>query len=318
MRRAARQQMLIVVNDAIYAEIDRYERFLPPRFRGAPRPTPTWWSWRGHRVHIARKNEPLAPVRIMIIHGGGGHAGALWPLSAVLAADGTEIIAPDLPLYGRTFTPSPGDVRYRDWVDLLCDLVVTETHNDARPLVLFGASMGGMLAYETASRTQVAAAVIATCLLDLTDPAARATAARWGTLGVSAPRTLPLLAGVARTVRLPIAWVARMNVMSASTGLTRLCATDPLGGGTRVPLGFLADWFTFAHTPPQNYRGPQLTLAHPGADQWIPAHISERFLARVTAPTHATRLEDCGHFPIEEAGLYQLEKLTADVVSSLS
>ncbi|ORM35564.1 alpha/beta hydrolase [Williamsia sp. 1135] len=297
--------------------MDRYEEFLPERFRGAPRPVETWWSWRGQQVHIARKRDLSAPVRVMIIHGGGGHAGALWPLSAVIGTTPVEVLAPDLPLYGRTRTPEPGAVRYRDWIELLCDLVVAETRDDSRPLVLFGASMGGMLAYEVAARTGIPAAVVVTCLLDLTDRSARRAAARWAVLGWSAPYTLPAMALAVGTLRVPIRWLARMNAMSANPDLARLCATDPLGGGTRVPVGFLADWFSFVHTRPERYRGPQLTLVHPGADRWIPAEVSERFLAQISGPAHAVRLEGCGHFPVEEPGLGQLAAAVQKVFASV-
>ncbi|PRC55032.1 alpha/beta hydrolase, partial [Mycobacterium sp. ITM-2017-0098] len=77
----------------------------------------------------------------------------LWPAAAVAAGDGVDVLAPDLPLYGDTVEPDPSRVRYDDWVDLLCDLVRAERAADPRPLVLFGASMGGMLAYEVAART---------------------------------------------------------------------------------------------------------------------------------------------------------------------
>ena len=39
--------------------------------------------------------------------------------------DGRSLV-PDLPLYGRTRCPDRRAVRYRDWVDLLCDLVIAE------------------------------------------------------------------------------------------------------------------------------------------------------------------------------------------------
>ena len=120
-----------------------------------------------------------APLRVLLLHGGGGHSALVWPLGAILANEGFEVLAPDLPQYGRTRVAGPGRVRYQDWVDLICDLVTTETDDDPRPLVVLGASLGGMLAYEVASRTGRVAAVVATCLLDLAgDPDARRAVAR--------------------------------------------------------------------------------------------------------------------------------------------
>lgn len=170
----------------------RYADFLPAGYRSNYRdPEPTWWQWRGRRVHIARAARPDAPVRVLGIHGAGGNATALWPFTSLIAGDGADLLLPDLPLYGRTVEPRPAHVRYRDWIDLLCDLVDAEQAVDPRPLILFGASMGGMTAYEVAARTGRVAAVLATCLLDPADPEARAAAARWGPAGKAAPTLLP-------------------------------------------------------------------------------------------------------------------------------
>ena len=164
-----------------------YAEFLPARYvENLAPPTSTWWPWRGNRVHIARAPAPGADVRMMLIHGGGGYSGALWPVATV-AAGGVDVLAPDLPLYGDTVVAQPSRVRYQDWVALLTDLVRAERAADPRPLILFGASMGGMLAYEVAARTGQVAAVVATCLLDVTDPAARAAATRYPFLGRPAP-----------------------------------------------------------------------------------------------------------------------------------
>lgn len=72
-------------------------------------PEATRWAWRGHDVHIARARSAEAPVRVLVIHGAGGHSGALWPLAALLAERGLDIAAVDLPLYGRTAVPDPGE-----------------------------------------------------------------------------------------------------------------------------------------------------------------------------------------------------------------
>ncbi|WP_110469480.1 alpha/beta hydrolase [Williamsia limnetica] len=307
------------MNAIEYTEVDEYSAFLPERFRALVRPpTDSWWTWRSTRVHIARAADPSAAVRVMVIHGAGGHAGALWPGAAVVAAQGAEVFAPDLPLYGRTEVRDPGNIRYRDWVDLLCELIVAEKASDPRPLILFGASMGGLLAYEAAARTGIVDAVVATCLLDTADVAAREAAARWAILGRNAPRTLPVIAKVAGKLRVPVRWLTPMSAMSNNPALARLCASDPLGGGGRIPLGFLADWFTFAHTEPEDYRGPAVTLAHPGADRWTPPQLSERFLSRIAGPTNAVRLENCGHFPVEDPGLTQLEATARSVLAAVA
>lgn len=285
-----------------------YAAFLPTEFRPdhSDEPTSTWWSWRGRRVHIARAVRPDAPVRLLLLHGAGGYSGALWPLAALGAREGTELIAPDLPLYGDTIEPRPKSVRYPDWVDLVCDLVRAERDLDDRPLIVIGASMGGMLAYEAAARTGQIAHVVATCLLDPADPEARRAAARMSGAGAVAPAIMRAVDPVLGRIKVPIRLLVNMNAMSANPDLSRLCATDPKGGGVWVPLGFLGSWLTFEHTPPEHFAAAPVTLVHPAADEWTPVELSVRFLRRIPNRTKLVLLENCGHYPIEQPGLNTL------------
>jgi alpha-beta hydrolase superfamily lysophospholipase len=294
-------------------DISRYARFLPARYRAesTPEPRSTWWTWRGREVHILRRVDPDAPIRVLGIHGAGGYSGALWPFVDLMGGvdepgPAAEVLFPDLPLYGDTVEPHPRGVRYHDWIDLLCDLVVAETEHDPRPLVVVGASMGGMMAYEVAARTGRVALVAATCLLDFDDPRARTAILRVKPLGPIAPTLLRALAPVLGGPRIPIRWIADIANMSANPELARQCAADPKGGGTSVPLRFLASCYSFRHTPPEEFDAAPIVLAHPAADRWTPPEHSIRFLRRVKGPTELVLLDNCGHFPIEEPGLTQL------------
>lgn len=110
-----------------------YVSFLPPgRRNNLVEPESTWWSWHGHRVHVARARRPDAAVRLLVVHGAGGHSGALWPLAALVAGRGLDVTSLDLPLYGLTEVPDRKSVRYDDWVRLLVDFVAAE--DDGRPL----------------------------------------------------------------------------------------------------------------------------------------------------------------------------------------
>lgn len=304
-------------------DIDRYAAFLPADRRGrVAAPRQTWMDWRGRRVHIARGGDPnTAKARGILVHGGGGYSGALWPLAGLVAGNrdgiGVEILAPDMPLYGYTEEPDPGRVRYPDWIDLLCDIIAAERARDDRPIILFGASMGGMIAYEAAHRTGAVDAVLATCLLDLTDPAALAAVSR---IKIAGPLTGPILrvaGSLLGSVRVPIRLLADMSAMSRDPGLSTLCATDPRGGGVSVPLGFLSSWLTYEHTPPERYRGAPVTLVAPAADTWTPPELGVRFLERIAGPTRVELLENCGHYPIEEPGLSRLEAVGREVLQAV-
>lgn len=282
-----------------------YVAFLPEVRRAAASvpPEESWWSWEGHRVHIARARRAEAPSRLLLIHGAGGHSGALWPLAALLADRGIEVAAVDLPLYGRTISPRPEQVRYDHWVQLLCDLVTAE--HDGRPLVVLGASIGGLLGLEVAGRTGGVAAVVATCLIDPTNLRTQTHLTRFGPLGVLAGPLSLLARGRLAATMVPMRWVAGLGRMSRDPGLSRLCAVDPLGGGARVPLGFLASWLRFPHTPPSRITTP-VTLLHPAEDAWTPVELSVRTVRRLAGPGRVVMLRGCGHFPVEEPGLGDL------------
>ncbi len=282
-----------------------YAAFLPSELRSATglEPEATWWPWQGHNIHIARARRPEAPSRVLVIHGAGGHSGALWPLASLLAERGLDIAAVDLPLYGRTTSPSPERVRYDDWVRLLTDLV--EAEHDERPLILLGASIGGMLAYEVAARSPQVSTVVATCLLDPRDRRARARMTRFGPLGVLGGALSLLARGRLATTMIPMHRVADLSKMSRNPELSRLCAADPLGGGSDVPLGFLASYMRYRHTPPESMTTP-VTLAHPGLDAWTPIELSMRWVRRLAGPSRTIVLRECGHFPIEEPGVTDL------------
>ncbi|MDI2029974.1 alpha/beta hydrolase [Saccharopolyspora sp. TS4A08] len=294
-----------------------YARFLPDSYRRratAVEPTSTWWRWRGGHVHIARAAAPDAPARVMAIHGAAGHSGALWPVCSPVAGM-ADLLLPDLPPYGASGVDRPGRIRYGHWVELLCELVLAERLRDDRPLVLVGASMGGMLAYEVAARTGQVSAVVATCLLDPADPDARRRAAR-GFLG-SIPA--PLLAVAERLVggvRVPMRWMAEVGRISRNPELSALCAADPRGGGLHAPIGLLTSFARYRHTPPEDFAETPVILTHPAADDWTPPELSLRFLDRIKAPTAVVMLEGCGHYPAEEPGLTQLAETLYSLVGN--
>lgn len=116
---------------------------------------------------------------------------------------------------------------------------------------------------------------------------------------------------------IPISWVANLPRMSRTPALTRLCATDPLGGGARVPIGFLTSYVAYHHTAPEQMATP-VTLVHPSHDDWTPVDLSVRMLRRVAAPTSMVLLRGCGHFPVEEPGLDDLLGAVDAVVADLA
>lgn len=296
-----------------------YLACLPPawRERATAEPESDWWPWRDMTLHIARVRKPEAPARLMILHGAGGHAGALWPAAALAAESGFDVLVPDLPGYGRTRLPKPSAVRYADWVDCVSDLLRAEHARDTRPLVILGASMGGMLGYAVAARVGGVHTLLATCLLDPRDPRVWSVLSplmgRWSLSVLNA--AAPLL----DRLRLPIRWLTPMEKIANQPALAHLCCTDKRGGGGRVALGFLRTWLgAVPPVEPEQFDAAPVILVHPGEDRWTPPELSLRFLRRLGGESRYVALENAGHFPVEEPGLGQLAAVLDEICQHIA
>lgn len=277
-----------------------YTAHFPAELREGPAPSGEWWRWGPHDVRLHRLPAPDARVVAILLHGAGGHGAMLAPYGRL--ADGrAEVVAPDLPGYGDTRVG--GAVTWSDWIACVADLVRAQT----RPVVLIGASLGGMLAYEAAASVGDSVRhVVATCLADPSDRRVRRAAARWPVLGEHGPALLDATRA-ADSLRVPVRWLTRMTAMSHDPALTALVCRDPRGGGGRVSLRFLRTWMTSRPTvAPEDFRVCPVTLAHPAADTWTPPELSARFLERIAAPTELVMLENAGHLPVEQPGVDQL------------
>lgn len=288
-----------------------YQSYFPPELRIGPErgPVEQWVEVGGARVHLDRWSAPRPRAVVVALHGTGGYGRFLAPLCAAVRELGCEAVAPDLPLFGLTEVPDRRAVRYAGWVELVAELVGREAAR--APVVLFGASIGGRLAYDVAALTGLPVGVIATCLLDPRAADVRRAVAHDPVLARLAPlaRRLPqrLL-----DVPVPLSFTTRMSRMSNDPALSRLCARDRQGGGGRVSLAFLLDWLdTAPAVDPEAFTTCPVLLVHPADDRWTPLSFSERFLRRISAPTAVVPLQGAGHLPVEEPGLGQLRAAVA-------
>src|SRR5580704_6036466 len=85
---------------------------------------------------------------------------------------GYEVVVPDLPGYGLSIA-RPALFDCARWVDCAADLVAGEAQRSGRPVVVFGLSVGGYLAYLAAAQSRQASGVIATTLADTRLPLVR-------------------------------------------------------------------------------------------------------------------------------------------------
>jgi alpha-beta hydrolase superfamily lysophospholipase len=289
----------------------RYQPFFPPAMQLTTETTPreTWWRWRGLDVHLDRLAVPHSPVKVIVLHGAGAYGRVMAPAAVIAHRHGYETVSPDLPGYGLTQVPRKR-MTYDLWIDCVVDLIDAELARDARPVVLFGVSLGGLLAYQVTARagTRVAA-VIATTLADPREPAVRRGFARHPLLGTVGLRLLSLLAPLTDGLPLPMSLMSKMHRISNRPALSALVRADRRGGGSWVPARFLRTLMTTAPAiEPEQFTHCPVLLVHPGDDRMTDIALSRRFFERLaTADKRMVVLDGASHMPTEHPGVDQLE-----------
>lgn len=277
------------------------------------------WSWQGRAIHLDRQGPTDVEALVVLLHGGGGHGRLLGPLGRMLARRApVRVVAPDLPGYGLSVVRRE-DVDHRRWAELVGDLVARERGD--LPVILFGLSLGGMLAYHVAATLaqegRPVDGVIATTLADPRLPAVRAELARYAALGRHGLPALEGLARLAPNLRVPMGWLAPMETIANEPSLAAAILADPRAGGNRVPLRFLASIMTLSPpTEPEDYDACPLLWLQPGDDRWTSPACSQPFFERLACPKERIDLTGCGHLPVEEPGVSELEEAVLGFVEA--
>ena len=300
----------------------RYQPFFPEGMRCTPTSTPTeeYWRWRGLDVHLDRLRMPGSPIKVIVLHGAGAYGRIMAPAAVLAQRYGYETVAPDLPGYGLTRVPRRR-MSYPLWIDCVCDLIATEHTRDPRPIVLFGVSLGGLLAYQVAARSRASRVIglVATTLADPRERAVRRGFARHPLLGTGGLWLLDKLAPLTDGLPLPMAYVSRMHHISNRRELSALVKSDRLGGGSWVPARFLRTLMTTAPAiEPEAFRTCPVLLAHPGADRMTDIALSRRFFERLAAPKRMVVLDGASHMPTEHPGVDQLEAAVLDFLAQVA
>lgn len=311
------------MNTNTYADVsgwERYQDFFPPAMRCTAETTPKeeWWSWNGLDVHLDRLAVPSSPIKVIVLHGAGAYGRVMAPAAVIARTHGWETVSPDLPGYGLTTVPSDR-MTYDLWVDCMVALIDAELARDGRPVVLFGVSLGGVLAYHVAARSRRVVGLVATTLADAREPAVREGFARTAFLGSAGLWLLDTLQGVTDGLPLPMRYMSKMNNISNNPALSALCSNDRLGGGNWVPARFLRTLMTTdPDLEPEDFRVCPVLLTHPGVDRMTEISLSRRFFDRIAAPKHMVVLEGASHMPTEQPGIGQMERAVIAFVSEIA
>jgi alpha-beta hydrolase superfamily lysophospholipase len=297
-----------------------YQPYFPDHMQctAATTPREEMWSWRGLDVHIDRLDAPNPRFKVIVLHGAGAYGRVMAPAAVLAHRHGYSTVAPDFPGYGLTKVPRKR-MTYDLWIDCACDLIDRELARDDLPIVLFGVSLGGLLAYQAAARSKKVIGLIATTLADPREPASRREFSRFPWLGTGGLWLLDKLSFLTDGLPMPMAYISRMSWISNRPELSKLVQSDRLGGGSWVPARFLRTLMTTAPAiEPEDFDVCPVLLAHPGADRMTDIAMSRRFFDRLAGPKRMVVLDGASHMPTEHPGIDQLEASVLDFVTTLS
>ena len=285
-----------------------YEARLPAVFQlSGESPEEEWYKWRDIAVHVDRLPARDAPLKLMLLHGMGGYGRIVLGFGTAYRPELCEVVAPDLPGYGLTRAPV-GRLIFSAWTSCVQDFIEAELRRDDRPIVLFGLSLGGMVAYHVACTAPVQG-LMATAFVDMTDAEVAAGVSRFTRLS---RLTLPLVKRAPRFLtglRIPSRLLGKVHFISNDAELSRLVEKDPYGGGNSLPLSFLQSIMEIAPAlAPKQFECCPVLLVHPGADRMTDIAFSRRFFDRLAAPKRMVVLDGAGHWPIEEPGATQMRE----------
>ena len=145
------------------------QQFLPAAYHMSAEEAPreSVWGWCDYHVHVERYANPDAKAKIILLHGVGTNSRQLSMIvGKPLSTAGLETVAIDLPPYGLSVNESGMPILYDDWVEIVIRFVQYEQQRDGRPIILYGLSAGGMLAYHVAAKYPHIAGIIGMTFLD--------------------------------------------------------------------------------------------------------------------------------------------------------
>lgn len=258
---------------------------------------------RGHQVRIDEW-PAIGPClgTVILVHGGGGNGRILAPFAEPIAALGWRVLAPDLPGFGLTRPSSDFDWDYAEWPRVIAAIADEQTG----PVVLMGASLGGLTAVFAAQHSSKVIGVIATTLIDMSSNVNFIAAARSPFLGRMSLLGMAAAPSIVDRIKLPLRLAAPLRAMSANKRMAEYFATDPLIGTSWKPIRFFRTLHDYV--PPSLKLDCRLLLAHPGADDWTPTSLSLSTFARVEADKALVELTNGSHLPLEQPAYGELNE----------
>ena len=297
------------------------QTFLPAEYRwsDADLPQEEFRQWRSSTLHIDRFSNPEATHKIILLHGVGTNGRLLQLIAgAPLAKAGFEVVAVDMPSYGMTDNQEKR-IRWEDWVEIGAEQVRLEQERDGKPVVLYGLSAGGMLAYCIAAETRSVSGIMGMCFIDAdSETARRRMSARPGMDEVSFKMLGAMPASVLGAIKVPLKLLVQMSALVNDKAALTVLLRDKASAGASVSLEFVGSMLEYQYPIRfEDFDLCPIVLLQPKEDRWTPFGVSEPFWNRVASNKHIVELDNASHYPIEQPGLDQMSNAMVDFIRSL-
>lgn len=288
-----------------------FQEYFPPEFRVTEgnEPQEEYWEWSDYSVHIDRylPEENNKKIKIILVHGGGGNGRLLGPIGTALRGQGYECVAADMPGFGLTEIRKPNG--YQTWVELVNALIDKEIKDSGKKVLLCGISLGGMLSYHAACLNKNVVGLMVSSLADTRKKEVQIQLAKNKVIGKLGAKGLSAFKGLTDNVKIPIKITTKMWAMSNDQSFVAKLKKDKVGSGSWIYLKFLRTLFEAKPSvEPEDFTQCPLLFFQPEKDFIIPWEISEPFYNRLACPKEVVYLENCGHIPMEEPGIFQLRE----------
>ncbi|RIX51575.1 alpha/beta hydrolase [Paenibacillus nanensis] len=297
-----------------------YQKFFPEELRLNENclPTEEWWDWNDIRVHLDRMSVPDSKIKVILIHGAGGNGRMLAPYGRMLQINGYDVLSPDLPPYGLTYMDSLKSLDYLLWIELLTKLIEQEVKRDGKPIVLLGASIGGMLAYHASAMSTHVRGLVVTTFVDTSHSKVRDQIAPNKLISRLGKFSMDVFPFILDQFRITVSKVSRMELITNNFELTELIIKDPHAAGTKVTLRLLRTFMNMKPLiQPERFDICPVLLVHPEVDPMTPFALSEPFYNRLKGKKECVILEGSGHFSIEQPGLDQMKTAVLSFLSEI-
>ncbi len=296
----------------------KYLPYLPKEYQeDYLEPDETYWNWNLTKVHYDFKYSESNNVNVILLHGAGGNGRILSILGNSLFKNGINYFAPDNLGYGLTEV-SNKKYDYNDWVNMINEFTNHILSKYNKPVVLFGMSIGGMLAYQVAVKNRKVISLIVSTLIDPRDEETMIHIAKSKILGKHGLKLVKLFPRLFDSLKLPVKWVCKIDLMSRNPSFSKIFIKDKLAGGTKLTMRFLR---TFSDYKPKiefsDFDLCPILLVHPEKDEWTPYNLSKKNFDKIKEQKQVYLLSECGHAPIEKPGIFEMEKHIVEFIKKI-